>query len=818
MKQPKLEDMGNWNAILSWFHDVWTTTFTLPNLDLSLPDYETCKKEWFTLISSDNQNQLKKIPYTKFQQGATFNVSGTYQWAGLGLTFSSSQKDFLSNHGRLAFQADSGFAQAMIQQISYEGPGDIPINGGGDERVNNYQKIGGSQESYQRYSYNTLFVTSDLLLHVYHRLFDNGLKYYEEATARPMITDLAQTLFTKFTKLADTTTDQNLKKNYEFLAAYRSIPYAILIPNSDLIKHITTNTNTEADPAWSADLTDAQIQSTIQQRMKTALTKLDPVYQQAVQDTLQEIFKADNTDGKNTLLSAFSADMMNNLTGVSVLKFDYTQFKPRAHYTTDSFLKTYFMAMKWMMREKLYFADKNIAAASLIMVNDLKGTDLTSFTTYYNFIEKLIGEDDDTNISDIQLFISKQQRSSDTDILNGITDTIQKQLLALRPQKIISVSYTTPTVEQLSEQEAKNMTNGFVFFGEKFTIDSRLFDQFTAWSAEKESTYKPPVQSALMVIDNLINTPLTTKYAKLRLEQNKWAFDIKDGQIQGYDQAKSETMNNPELTGFDFTRSIYHEWLNTLSRLFVPGGINAPYFMQDSGYQNKLLTTYLGSYTELKHDTLLYVKQAYAEMWGWGEWPCAISVNPPALPVPKWYVEPNIDLIDQLINLTQQTNTFFSGQSNLDFITFLNLAKKIGIAQTQNAKISDADFDTLRLYANKLTNITTPEKLIGLPLQKEKRSSIIADIFTSGEYGPLYEAVGRPYLLAVMINDVNGARIVIGPMFSHYEFYGTPIPSKTAGRYTDEDRQNSYDTLWSAKETTLMSLPFQTLIWDTLQK
>jgi len=214
--------------------------------------------------------------------------------------------------------------------------------------------------------------------------------------------------------------------------------------------------------------------------MKTALTKLDPVYQQAVQDTLQEIFKADNTDGKNTLLSAFSADMMNNLTGVSVLKFDYTQFKPRAHYTTDSFLKTYFMAMKWMMREKLYFADKNIAAASLIMVNDLKGTDLTSFTTYYNFIEKLIGEDDDTNISDIQLFISKQQRSSDTDILNGITDTIQKQLLALRPQKIISVSYTTPTVEQLSEQEAKNMTNGFVFFGEKFTIDSRLFDQFTA--------------------------------------------------------------------------------------------------------------------------------------------------------------------------------------------------------------------------------------------------------------------------------------------------------------------------------------------------
>jgi hypothetical protein len=28
----------------------------------------------------------------------------------------------------------------------------------------------------------------------------------------------------------------------------------------------------------------------------------------------------------------------------------------------------------------------------------------------------------------------------------------------------------------------------------------------------------------------------------------------------------------------------------------------------------------MGSYTELKHDTLLYVKQNYAEMWWGGEW------------------------------------------------------------------------------------------------------------------------------------------------------------------------------------------------------
>jgi hypothetical protein len=36
--------------------------------------------------------------------------------------------------------------------------------------------------------------------------------------------------------------------------------------------------------------------------------------------------------------------------------------------------------------------------------------------------------------------------------------------------------------------------------------------------------------------------------------------------------------------------------------------------MQDPLWKYKDLNTFQGNYTELKHDTLLYVKQAYAEM------------------------------------------------------------------------------------------------------------------------------------------------------------------------------------------------------------
>ena len=57
------------------------------------------------------------------------------------MEFSAGQKAFLTAHGRLAFQANSGFLQQMIQQVSYEGDGSNTDYGLSDEWVNNYDKI-----------------------------------------------------------------------------------------------------------------------------------------------------------------------------------------------------------------------------------------------------------------------------------------------------------------------------------------------------------------------------------------------------------------------------------------------------------------------------------------------------------------------------------------------------------------------------------------------------------------------------------------------------------------------------------------------------
>jgi hypothetical protein len=61
----------------------------------------------------------------------------------------------------------------------------------------------------------------------------------------------------------------------------------------------------------------------------------------------------------------------------------------------------------------------------------------------------------------------------------------------------------------------------------------------------------------------------------------------------------------------------------------------------------------------------------------------------------------------------------------------------------------------------------------------------------------LYEAIGRPALMYLMVNDTNGARVVVWPVFTHYEFYTNeaPINTPSATRFTDEDWQDNYDEI-----------------------
>jgi hypothetical protein len=87
-------------------------------------------------------------------------------------------------------------------------------------------------------------------------------------------------------------------------------------------------------------------------------------------------------------------------------------------------------------------------------------------------------------------------------------------------------------------------------------------------------------------------------------------------QYSSYNEVKENAIEKlkKELNETSVLDTIYHKWIDMIGYLINEAEENAPYFKLDPVYRLKNLVTYMGSYTELKHDTLLYVKQNYAEM------------------------------------------------------------------------------------------------------------------------------------------------------------------------------------------------------------
>jgi len=145
MTKPELSGMTNRDAIQHGFHNVWTTKYTIDaelvkNMNLDTFEYEQYCTTGIIFTSMEDGKELKTIPLKQFKANASFDISGTYNGEGLGLEFSTPQKDFLTQHGRLVFKANSGFLEEMIFQTNYEGDGSIP-DGGGDEWATNYSKL-----------------------------------------------------------------------------------------------------------------------------------------------------------------------------------------------------------------------------------------------------------------------------------------------------------------------------------------------------------------------------------------------------------------------------------------------------------------------------------------------------------------------------------------------------------------------------------------------------------------------------------------------------------------------------------------------------
>jgi hypothetical protein len=245
----------------------------------------------------------------------------------------------------------------------------------------------------------------------------------------------------------------------------------------------------------------------------------------------------------------------------------------------------------------------------------------------------------------------------------------------------------------------------------------------------------------------------------------------------------------------EWTETLYNAWLYSFYPLLEVPDEGYPTFVRSPAWLDKQLNTVLGSWAELKHDTILYAKQVYAEL---GAGP------PPPEPVPpRGYVEPVPQFYARLAALTAMTREGLDDRGLLSELDRSGLERLESLAESlqvmaekelRGEPLTEEEYRLIRFYGGELeqlvmaasdSDVTSP--FAPAYMDEEPEAAIVADVAT--DVLPqlvLEEAVGRIneiHVVVPVIDEDGGITLQVakGGVFAYYEF-----PWPMSDRLTDE--------------------------------
>ncbi|MBI5536298.1 MAG: DUF3160 domain-containing protein [Deltaproteobacteria bacterium] len=647
-----------------------------------------------------------------------------------------------------------------------------------------------------------ILVTTDSTLHLYHVFFDQLLGSIESTHFVPMFRAMLPQVQLKLASMY-VALDGDLKE-----AARRDL--ALVTTAAVLLDPASAVVYAEVQPEVDAEL--ALID-------KAQEIKAEPILNHGCDEWVA-------CAGKDI-------DVDQYLLGNACACEDYTQYRPRGHYTQSETLTRYFRAGmllgRFTMRIKSPI-ETRMAALMTAALNktqvDYAGSNVPAielWSRFYRVSSFFAGAADDLTFVEYDKVLANVYGAGFA--LKDLADdakltVLREQLAEERKPKIMS-----GFVEAF--QDFTKATMGLRFSGQRFAFDSYVLGSLVFSNVgpnPKHPHYaavaggNPDCGPAGLTGDPC--APGNEKYwpgiCCLAVEAghpdvcrllpkgldvpaafgSTRATEHLKGDREGYCQYQTKLDGlRTETTAFtdaDRWKNLYTGWLFSLQPLFEEDTTGFPTWMGGTAWKDKALNTSLASWAELRHDTILYVKQSYTNSFGGN------GGAPPVVPKEfAYYVEPVPEVYSRLLDLTRMTRIgladlglmpdklempFSSTEHLLDTLTTISIHELEGQELDSGERIFiDNIGATMRsilaeVAALSASNDSTvdagPGATVALSDEDGLKTTVVADVHTDPNTKKVLEVGSGAVDWVVAVNKLPDGTLVatIGPVFSYNEF------------------------------------------------
>ncbi|WP_187151945.1 DUF3160 domain-containing protein [Methanosarcina siciliae] len=581
-----------------------------------------------------------------------------------------------------------------------------------------------------------IFISSDTLLHLYHVQFDDSMSQVEESELFDLLWELDEALLNSSIEEYNSASGEE-KEATRRNTAYFAVALSLLRPDENQIK-----------------------------------------YQFEV-----PAFVREDVDAELALIEAHEGFA---LSPIFFYKEDYSQYVPRGHYTHSEKLQNYFRAFMWHGRMSMLLKGKLIQAedpekeariqtiqASLISSRLKDNPDLLQkWDRLYAITAFYVGVSDDLGPYEYMEAMETVFGNESRDFNTTKIGELKVELAGYRSPEIYGGTGSGTHELILTAEQADELledTKGFRFMGQRFIPDSYMFSRLTGpytneYTGNQEGLPFTYISSSY---GNNRGFPRGLDTMALLGSERAvyWLDELNDSSYENYSLRYGEL--DSEFSNFstaDWNRNLYWSWLYSLQPLLKDYGSGYPTFMQTDAWQDKELTTSLASWTELRHDTILYSKQNY--------------VIATELPIfgnrTVGYVEPVPAFYNRLLALTRMTGDGLGELDALDedskrrFESLESILERlidISEKELENEELTEEDKFYIFEFGERL-------EMLGGVDEETRKTTLVADVHTEPNSElVLEEGTGYVDMIIVAYKLPDGrVFLAAGPVMSHYEF------------------------------------------------